>query len=183
MRIYAYEIGRIIALPNGPAATGPNAARRPGIRAQRMVRQMRREMRRHADRPDAGSAAAMRDAERLVQVEMADIGADRRGAGQPDLRVEVGAVHVDLAAARVDDLADLADRRLEHAVRLGIGHHQRRQIAGMLVRLGAQIGDIDVAVAVAADHHHLQSRHRGAGRIGAVRAGGDQADVAVALAA
>ncbi len=42
-----------------------------------MVRQMRRQMRRDADRSHAGTAAAMRNAERLVQVQMADIGADR----------------------------------------------------------------------------------------------------------
>ena len=68
-------------------------------------------------------------------------------------------------------------------MRAGIGDHQRREIGGVLVRLGAQVGHIDVAVAVAADHDHLQAGHRGARRVGAVRAGGDQADVAVPLAA
>ena len=74
-------------------------------------------MRRDADRPHARAAAAVRNAEGLVQVEVADVGAEVARAAQADLRVHVGAVHIDLAAVRVDDLADLADVLLEHAVR------------------------------------------------------------------
>jgi hypothetical protein len=44
---------------------------------------MRHQMRRDADRPDAGAAAAMRNAEGLVQVQMADIGADQAGLVSP----------------------------------------------------------------------------------------------------
>ena len=68
-------------------------------------------MRRHPDRPDSRAAAAMRNAERLVQVQMADIGADRGGRRQPHLRIHIGAVHVDLAAMLVHHGADVADRR------------------------------------------------------------------------
>ena len=74
-------------------------------------------MLRHADRAHARTAAAVRDAERLVQVEMADVGADVARPAEADHRVHVRAVHVDLAAVLVHDLADLADRLLEHAVR------------------------------------------------------------------
>ena len=65
-------------------------------------------MLRHADRAHARAAAAVRDAERLVQVQMADVGADVARAARPTMRVHVRAVHVDLAAVLVDDLADLA---------------------------------------------------------------------------
>ena len=54
----------------------------------------------HRDRPDAGPAAAVRDAERLVQVQVAHVAAERPRPGQPDQRVQVGAVDVDLAARR-----------------------------------------------------------------------------------
>ena len=67
-------------------------------------------MRRHADRPHARAAAAVRNAERLVQVDVADVGADRRRAREPDLRVHVGAVHVHLAAVLVHDRADVLNR-------------------------------------------------------------------------
>ena len=89
-----------------------------------MRRQMRRQMLGDADRAHAGTAAAVRNAERLVEVEMAHIGADVARPAQADLRIHVRAVHIHLAAMLMDDLADLLDRGLEHAVRRRIGHHQ-----------------------------------------------------------
>ena len=53
----------------------------------------------------------------------------------------------------------------------------------MLLRLGAEIVDVDVAARVAGHHHDLHADHAGGGRIGAVRGGGDQADLAMRLAA
>ena len=102
MRIYIQVIGRIEALPKGAAATAWRAAFRD------MAGQMRREMRLDADRPDARTAAAMRDAEGLVQVHVADVGADVARTRQPDQRVQIGAVEIDLAAMLVDDGADVA---------------------------------------------------------------------------
>ena len=67
-------------------------------------------MLRHADRAHARAAAAVRNAERLVQVEVADVGADVARAAQADLRVHVRAVHVHLPAVLVHDLADVLDR-------------------------------------------------------------------------
>ena len=72
-----------------------------------------------SDRADARTAAAVRDAERLVQVEVADVGAEATRPGDADEGVEVGAVDVHLAAGRVHGVADLTDRLLEHAVRRG----------------------------------------------------------------
>ena len=112
----------MLALPYGAADTGALAVR--GIAGQERLEVLRRR-----DRSHAGPAAAVRDAERLVQVQVADVGADPRGRGEPDLRVHVRAVHVDLAAVRVDDLADLAHVRLEHAVRRRVGDHQRAEAA------------------------------------------------------
>src|SRR3546814_20255104 len=70
-----------------------------------------------ADRPDARSAAAMGDAEGLVQVEVRHVRSERAGPADPDHGVEIGAVHVDLAAIRVDDLAE--DRK---STRLNSSH-------------------------------------------------------------
>ena len=110
--MYAQEIGRMMALPHGAADTGPiGCARRRSRRRRGWSGQERRQVRGDADRAHAGAAAAVRDAEGLVQVEVADVGADVAGPAQADLRVHVGAVHVDLAAVLVDDLADLLDRR------------------------------------------------------------------------
>ena len=84
-------------------------------------------MRLHRARADARAAAAVRDAEGLVQVEVRDVRAPLAGLGDADQGVHVGAVGVHLAAVRVDDLADLDDVFLEHAVRGRVGDHQRGQ--------------------------------------------------------
>ena len=134
-------VGHALGAQHADVAVGDqqDARRAPGRRRDRanrlraanaddrMAGQERREVRRHADRPHAGSAAAVRDRERLVQVQVADVGADRRRAREPDLRVHVRAVHVDLAAVLMNDGADVLDGVLEHAMRRRIGHHQRRQ--------------------------------------------------------
>jgi len=84
-----------------------------------MAWQERRQMRPDADRAHARAAAAMRNAEGLVQVEMADIGAVIAGPRQSDLRVQIGAVEIDLPAMAVHDVADIADMLLEHAMGRG----------------------------------------------------------------
>ena len=156
---------------------------RLGAVARGVARQERRQMRFDADRPHSRAAAAMRNAERLVQVEMADIGAVIAGPRQPDLRVHVGAVEIDLSAMAMHDVADLADVLLEHPVGGGIGDHHGGEIFRMLRRLGAQIIDVDVAARIARHHHDLHAGHAGRSRIGAVRGRRNQADLAVRLAA
>ena len=86
-------------------------------RHDRMTRQKRRQVTCDADWSHARATATVRDCKRLVQIQMTDVGADRGGTRQPDLRVHVGAVHVHLTAVLVDDVADLADVVLEDAVR------------------------------------------------------------------
>ena len=82
--MYIHEIGRIDALPYGAAR---HRADRVGVAARQVAvpGQERREMRADADRPDAGPAAAVRNAERLVQVEVRDVGAElaRAPRGRP----------------------------------------------------------------------------------------------------
>ena len=81
----------------------------------------------HPDRPGAGSAAAVRRGERLVDVEMHDVeaGLARLEAAQDG--VQVGAVHVGQRAGLVDRVEQLADARLEQAERRGVGDHDRRR--------------------------------------------------------
>ena len=95
--------------------------------------------------------------------------------------IHVGPIHIDLAAYIMHDLAQLDDAFLEHAVGRRIGHHHRRQIVPVGIRFGAKVDDVDVALIVAFDHDHRQSRHDRTRRVGAVRRARDQADCAVAL--
>ena len=100
-----------------------------------------------------------------------------RNAGQ---RIHIGAVAVDQPAAIVDQAHDLADVLLEQAERIGIGHHDARNAA---VAGGAHRIEIDVAARIRTQLHRVEARHRGRGRIGAVRRIRDQDARAMRLAA
>ena len=169
------------AEPHGAALTGATVFV-VGRRRRRVARQERREVRRDRDRTDAGAAAAVRDAERLVQVEVADVAAELARPGQPDERVEVRAVDVDLTAGLVHEVADRADTLLVDAVRRGVGDHDRRDLRAVLLQLGAQVVQVDRAVVGRRDDHHAHARERRRRRVGAVRGRGDQADVALVAA-
>ena len=136
-----------------------------------------------ADGADARATTAMWNAERLVQVQVTDISADVARTRQADHRVHVRTVEVDLAAALVHDAAHIADRRLEHAVRRRIRHHQRGQLVAIRFRFGLEVGHVDVAALVGLDDDHFHAGHDGAGRIGTVRGLRDQAHVAMRVAA
>jgi hypothetical protein len=53
----------------------------------------------------------------------------------------------------------------------------------VLSDLRAQIVEVDVTVAITTDDHDTHPGHHGRGRVGAVRAGRDEADIAAGLAA
>ena len=116
-------------------------------------------MRRHANRPHARPAAAVRNAESFVQVQMADVRAHVTRPAKSDLRVHIRAVHVNLPAVGMDDFANLADGFLKNTMRRRISNHQRRQFLLMRLRLGLEVGDVDVAFLVAAHRNHLQPGH------------------------
>ena len=77
----------------------------------------------HGHRPDARAAPTVWDAKRLVQVEVADIGAESTRLGKADERVEVCAVDIHLGTRLMGQRADVGDRLLEHAMRRWVGHH------------------------------------------------------------
>ena len=106
----------------------------------------------------------------------------RARLGEADERVEVGAVEVDLAAALVHDVAHVADVRLEHAVGRRVRDHQRGEVGGVLVRLGLEVVEVDVAVVVARHDDDAHAGHHRARGVGAVRRRGDEADRARRLA-
>ena len=94
-----------------------------------MAGQERREMRRHADRAHAGTAAAVRDAEGLVQVQVRDVAAElaRRARGRPS-RSCWRRRRTPGRRARCTISQISRDARLEHAVRRRIGDHDRREV-------------------------------------------------------
>src|SRR5690606_29020627 len=91
-------------------------------------------------------------------------------------------VHVDLAAGLVHRGADVGDVLLEHAVRRRVGDHQHGELVAVLLDLGAQVLDVDLAVVGGPDDDDLHAGHDRAGRVGAVRGGRDEADRALLVA-
>ena len=176
--MYAHEIGRMLAEPPGDRT---RSRRRTGRGLQRMVRQERAQMRAHRDRAHTGTAAAVWDAERLVQVEMRDVSAELTRLGNAHERVHVGPVDVDLAAGVVHESTDLADCLLVHAVRGRVRDHQRREPVAVLRDLRLEIVEVDVASLVAGHDNHAHPGHHGAGGVRAVRRDGDQADVTLGV--
>ena len=172
------------AEPHGAALIGADARRRSRLGPQRVVRQERREVRPHADRTDARPAAAVRDAERLVQVQVRHVGAELARLRDADERVEVRAVEVHLAAVLVHDRADLADLLLEHAVRRRVRDHQRAR-AGRRARRPCALRSSRSTLPWSShfDDDDAHAGHRRARRVRAVRRRGDQAHVALGLAA
>ena len=114
----------MLALPQGAAETAPMDSSPPRFTTD--GRAETHQVRGDANGSHAGSAAAMRDAEGLVEVEVADVRAHVAGPAEADLGVHVCAVHVDLAAMRMDDLADFLDGFFKDAVGGGISDHQCR---------------------------------------------------------
>lgn len=65
-----------------------------------MTGQERREAGDNTNRPHPGPASSVRDAEGLVEVQVANVGADVSGTGESHLGVHVSSVHVHLRAGR-----------------------------------------------------------------------------------
>jgi hypothetical protein len=128
---------------------------------QRVCRQERYEVLRHRDRSDARPAAAVGDAERLVQVEVRHVAAEDAGLGMAEQRIEVGAVDIHLSPVAVDDVAQLGDAVLVHAVSRGIRHHDGREVVVVGLALGAQIVEVDLALIGRLDDDDAHTGHDG----------------------
>ena len=72
------------------------------------------------------------------------------------LSVHVGAVHVDLSAVAVHEVDDVNDLLLEHSVSTRVGDHEGGQVIFVLLGLGAQVSNVDVARLVTLHHHNLK---------------------------
>ena len=148
----------------------------------RVAREERLQFIRHADRSHAGATTAVRDAERLVQVEVADVGTDVGGPDQSDHGVHVRAVHVHQAARFVDEIAHRPDLGFEDAVGGWVGDHDRGEPIPVRFDLRLQVVEVDVARFVALDRDDLHARDHRAGGVGSVRRERNDADVAIAIA-
>ena len=125
----------------------------------------------HGDRTAARTAAAMRSRERLVQIDVHHVDAEIAGPRDAHQRVHVRAIHVNHGAFVVQNLGGLHDVLFEHAQRIRIGHHQRRDV---FIHMAAQLFEIDHALIVRLHVLHRVARNACRGGIGAVRGIGHQ---------
>ena len=114
----------------------------------------------------AGTAAAVRGGEGLVQVEVHHVHTRVGGAQAAHVGVHVRAVHVQERALLVQYRGDLGDVALVDAARIRVRDHQGR---GRLVDFLAKLVHVDAAVFVQADLLGLEPGHRGGRRIRPVR--------------
>ncbi len=70
----------------------------------------------HADGPHAGSATAVWNGKGFMQIKVCDIGTNLARPAQPHHCVQVGAIHIDLAAVFMDDSADVSSVFFEHSM-------------------------------------------------------------------
>ena len=130
--------------------------------------QVRTEVLLAADGSHAGATATVRDAERLMEVEVDDIRAVVAGSTEADLGVHVGAIDVDLTTVLMHDIADLLDALLEHSMSRWVGHHQCSQFIFVSLRFFPKIIHINVSVVITFHDFHLHACHYAAGRISAM---------------
>ena len=74
-------------------------------------------MRGNPDGANTRTTPAMRDTESLVQVEMTDIGPELRGRTMANKGIQIGPVYIDLPAGCMNNVTQLDNGFLEHAMR------------------------------------------------------------------
>ena len=124
-RIGPIDLGRSKSSRNDSRSLGDAARSASGLRLRDddRRRQILDQVRRDAERTVARAAAAVRNRERLVRVEMHEVETHVARTRVAHHRVGVGAVVVHQAAGRVHRGRDLGDVILEEAERVRIGHH------------------------------------------------------------
>ncbi len=110
-----------------------------------------------------------------MQVDVHRVDAEVARAHPPDDRVEVGPVAIDEGPGGVDRVADRDHVGLEQPAGIGVGDHHRGDVGA---EAGAHRGEVDPPARVGGDvldRIAAEGRRR---RVGAVRAFGDEDDLA-----
>jgi hypothetical protein len=131
----------------------------------------------HSDRPNSRAAAAVRNTKRFMEIEVAGIDAKFAGATDADQGIEVGTIHINLAARLVNFFAYISDSRLEDTVGGGIGDHGGGDSRSVLFEFCIEVGKIDVPLRVACDRNDPKTDEDRTGWIGAVCGNGNEADI------
>ena len=133
------------------------------------------------DGSHAWTSPAVRDTERLVEVEVRHVRPVVSRSAETNLGVHVGTVQVDLATSIVHQLAQRGDAGLEHAVGGGVGDHDAGQSVLVSLNLGLDVLHVHCPVSGGLDGDHLHARHLGGGWVGAVGRERNETDVPLGL--
>ncbi len=152
-------MGRMPAEPHGAAETGPAPVAGPAAGTSGWLGRNGARCAPTATGPTPGPPPPWGMQNVLCRLRWRHVGAEPARAGQADQGVEVGAVEVHLAAVLVDEVADLADAVLEHAVGRRVGDHEGGEVVGVLGDLRPEVVEVDVAVVVAGDDHDPHAGH------------------------
>src|SRR5579863_1819494 len=127
-------------------------------------------------------ASAMRSAACFMQIEMDDIEAHVAGTSDAQYRVGIRAIVVKLSTGLMYHHRYLRDIAIEEAERVGVGHHNRRDICRVGVQQGTQMLHINAAcLRVALDLDRFIIGKCRAGGVGAVCVVGNQHEIAMSL--
>src|SRR4029453_12329578 len=148
-----------------------------------VTRHERRQVCLGRDRTNTGSATTVRDAERLVQVQVRYVAAELARLREPNECVEVGAIDVDLAAGFGDSVANFPDFGVVHGVRGRVGDHDGREGVPVCFDLGLEVNVIDGAIGSGGHHNNFHTGQHCGSSVGAVRRSRNQAHVALLVAA
>ena len=133
------------ALPNGAAETAPWRVSMPSI-CTHAVAGTNGASAISPIGPHTRAAAAVRNAEGFMQVEVRDVRADKARRGNANLGVHVRAIEINLAAKLMHHFAHFANGLFVNAVGGRIGHHDAGEVRRMLLGFRPQIRQIDIAV-------------------------------------
>ena len=131
----------------------------------------------HSDRANSWASSAVRNTKRFMKIEMAGIDAEFAWATDADQGIEVGTIHINLAARLVNFFAKISDSRLEDTVGGGIGDHGGGDSRSVLFEFCVEVGKIDVPLRVTSDWNDPKTDEDCTGRIGAVCGNGNEADI------
>mmetsp|Transcript_11444 Transcript_11444/g.22872 ORF Transcript_11444/g.22872 Transcript_11444/m.22872 type:complete len:234 (-) Transcript_11444:1785-2486(-) len=123
----------------------------------------------------------MRNAECLVEIQMANISTNHTWSSQSYLGIHVGTIHVDLTTILMDNVADLIDSIFIYTMCRWICNHEGCQVVLVLFCLLTHFANVDISLLVNSNWHNLHSSHDGRGWVGSMSRNWNDTDISVVV--
>src|SRR5690625_2674891 len=133
------------------------------------------------DRSHSRPATAMRNTERFMQVQVTYVRTNQSRRGPANLCIQIGAIQVDKAAMLMNQITDLFDIFFIDSVGGAISDLHTPTAFTALFLILTYIFYFDISVIVIPGNADLDSRHYGAGGVGAMSRGWNDCDVALVV--